>query len=208
MTTHSDILKIIAQTVAIGGLALGIFLVLFRKAIRENVFPKLKEEQAYSLLQLIIFLVWGVTIIGIGSWIFVIYTQGKSESNVTGRTKISLPMFEKEILNSLDVARLEEFIDVNRGKLVYIDTQIPNQYSRIDKMPDGRDVLSLSSIECTEEPFDLYCLTSRVIIRGKSHELSRYKGVHRFNGYFLVGENRDMHQGVNYTMESVPRPRF
>lgn len=66
-----DILKTVGQIAGIGGLALGVFLILFREVIRRKIFPELPKPQAYKLLRLIIILVFIVTIVGIGAWVYV-----------------------------------------------------------------------------------------------------------------------------------------
>jgi hypothetical protein len=45
-----QILKTVGQVAGIGGLALGVFLLLFRDIIRKNIFPKLPPVEAYRLL--------------------------------------------------------------------------------------------------------------------------------------------------------------
>lgn len=64
------ILKEVGQIAGIGGLALGVFLLLFREVIRKNIFPKLPAREAYRLLRLITGAVWSVTIIGILAWVY------------------------------------------------------------------------------------------------------------------------------------------
>jgi hypothetical protein len=55
----ADVHKIVGQVAGIGGLALGVFLLLFRDIIRKNIFPKLPPAEAYRLLRLIT-----VTVVG------------------------------------------------------------------------------------------------------------------------------------------------
>jgi hypothetical protein len=60
----ADVLKIVGQVAGIGGLALGVFLLLFRDIIRKNIFPKLPPAEAYRLLRLITLAVWSLAIVG------------------------------------------------------------------------------------------------------------------------------------------------
>ena len=67
---NADILKVVGQVAGIGGLALGVFLLLFREIIRKNIFPKLPAVEAYRLLRLITIAVWSVAIVGIVAWVY------------------------------------------------------------------------------------------------------------------------------------------
>jgi hypothetical protein len=66
----ADVLKVVGQVAGIGGLALGVFLLLFRDIIRKNIFPKLPPAEAYRLLRLITVAVWSVAIVGIAAWVY------------------------------------------------------------------------------------------------------------------------------------------
>jgi hypothetical protein len=66
----AELLKTLGQVLGIGGLALGIFFLLFREVIRKSIFPTLKKDDAYRLLRLISVLIWSVAVIGIGAWIW------------------------------------------------------------------------------------------------------------------------------------------
>jgi hypothetical protein len=65
------VLKTVGQVAGIGGLALGVFLLLFKDIIRKNIFPKLPAAEAYRLLRLITGAVWSVAIVGIVAWVYV-----------------------------------------------------------------------------------------------------------------------------------------
>jgi hypothetical protein len=66
----AGLLKTLGQTLGIGGVALGIFFLLFREIIRKSIFPTLKKEDAYKLLRLMTVLIWSVGVIGIGAWVW------------------------------------------------------------------------------------------------------------------------------------------
>jgi hypothetical protein len=70
MDIDVELLKTLGQVLGIGGLALGVFFLLFRELIRKSIFPTLKKDDAYRLLRLITVLVWSVAVIGIAAWIW------------------------------------------------------------------------------------------------------------------------------------------
>lgn len=82
----ADVLKVVGQIAGIGGLALGVFLLLFRDIIRKNIFPKLPPAEAYRLLRLITIAVWSVAIAGIVAWV---YTSQGHASVEAGRVEAS-----------------------------------------------------------------------------------------------------------------------
>jgi N-acetylneuraminic acid mutarotase len=59
------------QVAGIGGLALGVFLFLFRDIIRKNIFPTLNPEDAFRLLRLILVLIWGISFAGLIAWVYI-----------------------------------------------------------------------------------------------------------------------------------------
>ena len=54
----------------IGGIALGVFLLLFRDVIRRNIFPNLTREQAYKIIRLVLILTFLIALAGIGAWVW------------------------------------------------------------------------------------------------------------------------------------------
>jgi hypothetical protein len=98
---NPEILKIVGQVAGIGGLALGVFLILFRDVIRKNIFPRLNEVQAYRLLIVIVILVWSIAIVGIVAWVYThrlvttLSTPAKVESQSETEPKSDVePKFE------------------------------------------------------------------------------------------------------------------
>ena len=65
---EDEVLKTVGQIAGIGGLALGVFLLLFRDIVRKSIFPQLTKQDAYRLLRLISVLVFLVAIAGLGAW--------------------------------------------------------------------------------------------------------------------------------------------
>jgi hypothetical protein len=81
-----EALEIVGQVAGIGGLALGVFLLLFREIIRKNIFPRLPPPEAYRLLRLIAIAVWSVAIVGIGAWV---YTSQRPKKDSSAETQIN-----------------------------------------------------------------------------------------------------------------------
>ncbi len=80
----ADVLKIVGQVAGIGGLALGVFLLLFRDIIRKNIFPELPPADAYRLLRLITMAVWSVAIVGIAAWVYTSQIHVSVQANDCG----------------------------------------------------------------------------------------------------------------------------
>jgi hypothetical protein len=80
----ADVLKIVGQVAGIGGLALGVFLLLFRDIIRKNIFPKLPPAEAYRLLRLITVAVWSVAIVGIAAWVYTSQSHASVQAENCG----------------------------------------------------------------------------------------------------------------------------
>jgi hypothetical protein len=68
----SAILQVVGQIAGLGGLALGVFLLLFRDLIRKAVLPGLSREQAYRFLRMVALLVWTVAIAGLLCWTSIV----------------------------------------------------------------------------------------------------------------------------------------
>lgn len=68
---ETQLLSTLAQIAGIGGVALGVFLLIFRDVIRKKIFPQLTKQQAYRLLTLALVLTWSVAISGIIAWLLV-----------------------------------------------------------------------------------------------------------------------------------------
>ena len=80
----TELLKSLGQVLGIGGLSLGVFFMLFRELARKSIFPALKKDDAYQLLRLISVLIWSVTVIGIGAWIWGDRQQAACPATTTG----------------------------------------------------------------------------------------------------------------------------
>lgn len=60
-----ELLKMLGQIAGIGGIALGVFLLLFRDVIRKRIFPKLTQKQGYYIILIFMVLSWSVAIAGV-----------------------------------------------------------------------------------------------------------------------------------------------
>ncbi len=66
-----ELLKTFGQIAGIGGLALGVFLLLFRDIIAKNIFPQLAKKDAYRLLRLISVLIFLIAAFGLAAWVWI-----------------------------------------------------------------------------------------------------------------------------------------
>jgi TPR repeat protein len=66
-----SILSLFGKVAGIGGLALGVFLLLFREVIRKQIFPTLSDKQAYSLIRLFLYLTFSIAALGIFAYVFM-----------------------------------------------------------------------------------------------------------------------------------------
>jgi nitrate reductase gamma subunit len=70
LTMNVEFFKTLGQWAGIGGIALGVFLLLFREVIRKSIFPKLNKNDAHKFLRLVMILIWSVAIVGIAAWVW------------------------------------------------------------------------------------------------------------------------------------------
>jgi hypothetical protein len=68
---EATLLKTLGQIAGIGGIAFGVFLLLFRDIIRKEIFPQLTKERAFQLIQLVAVLVFLIALAGIVAWVWV-----------------------------------------------------------------------------------------------------------------------------------------
>ncbi len=65
-----NMLRQLGQVAGIGGLAFGVFLILFRDVIRKRIFPTLSRDHAYRIIRLFLVLTFLLAILGLGAWVF------------------------------------------------------------------------------------------------------------------------------------------
>ena len=73
----SSLVENLGKIAGIGGIALGVFLLLFKEIIRKTIFRTLTKEHSYKAIRLILLLIWSVAISGILAWLYV---NGKESS--------------------------------------------------------------------------------------------------------------------------------
>jgi hypothetical protein len=66
-----SVVETFAKYAGLGGLALGIFLFLFRDIIRKNIFSQLTKVHSYKLLSQITVLIWTLSLFGLGGWVYI-----------------------------------------------------------------------------------------------------------------------------------------
>lgn len=95
----------------LAGLALGVFLILFREVIRKNIFASLTKKQSYTIIILILILVWSISVYAI-----YLYNMGESDSGDSSQVTV-LVHGEKG---------KDELVLPNRGKvkLIYGDASV------------------------------------------------------------------------------------
>jgi hypothetical protein len=91
----TKLFETLGRIAGIGGIALGVFLVLFRNVIRKNIFPRLTDENAFRVIRLFLYLTFAVAALGILAWVLVSMlgtgSPSQANSNQTG-----LPVAEQE----------------------------------------------------------------------------------------------------------------
>ena len=136
---ETKLLKMLAQVAGIGGISLGVLLLVFREIIRKNIFPKFKDEKlAYSLLRMMIILVFSVAVIGIVAWVYTTVSERKIAEtiNVTSNEfsgemhfvniNVILSQNEKAEAKSLSADQMKEIKrGINLVKSGFYDKAIP-----------------------------------------------------------------------------------
>jgi len=84
----SSIIKIAGQIAGIGGIALIVFLWIFRDIIRKNIFSKLTRQHSYQIFRLIIIITGLIALAGIAAWLYV---NKKEHSGDKPATPINSP---------------------------------------------------------------------------------------------------------------------
>jgi hypothetical protein len=82
----TELIKAVGQVAGIGGIALGVFLLLFRDLIRKQIFPTLAKREGYRLLRLIAVLIWSVALAGIGAWVWTSQPVTAQPASTSGTT--------------------------------------------------------------------------------------------------------------------------
>jgi hypothetical protein len=78
----ADILSIAGKVAGIGGLALGVFLVLFLELIRKELIPQVNKDEASKIIILFMILVWSIAVIGIIVWRYSLPTSQPTRETI------------------------------------------------------------------------------------------------------------------------------
>lgn len=113
--------------------------------------------------------------------------------------------FAGDISSDDGVSVFEEFLAKNRGKIVKIVADISDDFHEWTQSEERAELVLGSPCDQGERNF---CWTSRIGVGGRDFQASWYKGGLRFNGYFLVDETIEMHQGIHFGMSSVNREQI
>src|SRR5260370_15622141 len=81
------VLKVVGAVAGIGWIALGVFLLLFREVIRRNIFPNLKQSQAYNIINRFMTLSFVIAIAGIIAWVVSLWAPQPDQGHKNGTPK-------------------------------------------------------------------------------------------------------------------------
>ena len=77
----NHLFEVLGTIAGIGGLSIGILIVIFKEILRLKIFPKLKKEKAYKLLQLIIIFSFTVALTGIIAYLALNLKESKAQES-------------------------------------------------------------------------------------------------------------------------------
>jgi hypothetical protein len=66
----AEVLKIVGQVAGFGGLALGVFFLLFKDLLKKVVAPQMTPEHWFKVVVIFMILVWSIAVLGIGAWVY------------------------------------------------------------------------------------------------------------------------------------------
>lgn len=75
-----QVLQAVGKIAGIGGLALGVFVLLFEEVIRKNIFPMLSDDHASGLIRQFMYLTFGIAVFGIAAWTVVAVRSPQASS--------------------------------------------------------------------------------------------------------------------------------
>lgn len=120
----------LGQIAGIAGIALGVFVYLFREFIRKNIFPNLGEETTYYLLRQFLYLVWSIAILSICIWGYLKLTSSP-KNNIT-KSDILINK-ELDIINSnIDKGKCDDSV-INSENLLKYEKEDPSIFNTIGR---------------------------------------------------------------------------
>ena len=124
------LVRIAGAIAGIGGLALAGVVYIFREVIRKEIFPQLTKEQAYSLLNRIILLIFIIGVMGIVAYL-VVNWQNDSKRNInnSGGESTPTPTPEKSELSGSVVDERTKALQGARVTLDDIPGMLPVETS-------------------------------------------------------------------------------
>jgi hypothetical protein len=111
-----ELLKMLGQIAGIGGIALGVFLLLFRDVIRKKIFPKLSQKQGYHVILIFMILSWSVAIAGVAAWV-IIKTKSESASNIATRPVLTASLWKVNLDTKGSLITSKEFTGQPGGSI-------------------------------------------------------------------------------------------
>ena len=135
---ESHLLQVVGKVAGIGGIALGVFLLLFREVIRKNIFPRLPSEQAFKLIREFMYLTFSIAVLGIAAWVYTTKTANSPETKPsTSSEKASLPVLAGTVVRAdnneavkqaeISVSGLKTTSDDSGNFYLVLDERISNQ---------------------------------------------------------------------------------
>lgn len=92
---EADLLGTLGRIAGIGGIALGVFLLLFRDVIRQKIFPQFTKKQSYRIILTFMILTWSVAIAGIVAW--VMSREGGEETSGSQARVLTASLWNVEL---------------------------------------------------------------------------------------------------------------
>ena len=80
MDAETQLIKIFGEIAGIGGLALGVFLLLFKNLLKKIVAPNMTKEHWFRVVVIFMLCVWSIGLAGIGAWVWVTIATSKQGS--------------------------------------------------------------------------------------------------------------------------------
>jgi hypothetical protein len=137
-----QLLQAVGKIAGIGGLALGVFVLLFEEVIRKNIFPMLSDDHASGLIRQFMYLTFGVAVFGIVAWTFVAVkgplTSGKSDRPVRPAAAGVAGSWQAAVKYSWGDTHTETFqFDVHGQELTGTASYVTAPHGIIDGSIDG-----------------------------------------------------------------------
>ena len=127
-----DLFSILGKIAGIGGLSLGVVLLIFRKIIQKDIFPKLTKNHSFKIIKLTIIAVWSIGVFGIIAWLLNPIIQPNSRptiltvDSIVNRDSLQRPPTYSVIINGV---RNEDFEKQLENKNIHYSSNITISYT-------------------------------------------------------------------------------